>query len=85
MTEVTRETRRESYIAKPSQRKTAILAALGDDKLTAREIAQRMNYSDMNMVRPRLTELLDEGIIETLGSVKDDVTGRSVAVFARCV
>lgn len=46
--------------------------------LTDREIMKRLGFTDMNAVRPRITELIDRGIVEECGDVKDSVTGMTV-------
>lgn len=78
--EITKETRFESYIARPI-RANEILELLGDDELTARQIMQKSKYSDMNAIRPRLTELKALGKIEAVGKAYDKATKRNVAVF----
>lgn len=55
---------------------------MGTDQLTAREIAIRMGFGeDMNKVRPRLTELREQGKIAVDGKRYCPVTQRTVAVF----
>jgi hypothetical protein len=54
----------EEYIASPVS-------------LTDREVKTRIGYSDMNSVRPRITELIKAGLLEECGSVRDEVTGKS--------
>ena len=50
-------------------------------KGTARQIKKSMGYDDMNMVRPRLTELKDQLWIVEDHHTKCPVTGKTVAVF----
>jgi predicted HTH transcriptional regulator len=45
---------------------------------TDREICRRMCFAEMNAVRPRITELIDAGLLVELGSVKDATTGKTV-------
>lgn len=82
---ITVETRREAHAyVKPlkNTRQTDIISALGNDALTAREIAIRMGFGeDMNKVRPRLTELREQGRIAVDGKRYCPVTQRCVAVF----
>lgn len=47
---------------------------------TDRELCRRMTFADLNMVRPRITELIDAGLLVELGSVKDETTGKTVRV-----
>ncbi len=46
--------------------------------LTDREVKEIGKYSDMNMCRPRLSELIEMGRLEECGSVKDVVTKKTV-------
>jgi predicted HTH transcriptional regulator len=77
---ITKETRFESYIARPI-RANEILELMGEEEMTARQIMQKSKYSDMNAIRPRLTELKALGKIEAVGKAYDKATNRSVAVF----
>jgi hypothetical protein len=72
----TMETRRESYEAikpKRTDRRNLILEILGSRQMTASEITEELlakgyiKYYDRNFVAPRLTELKDAGIVETVG------------------
>lgn len=45
---------------------------------TDREVCCRMGHSDMNYVRPRITELLKKEVVIGCGTVKCDITERSV-------
>lgn len=81
---ITKETRKESFVAtnvKPRSR--MILAVMGEKEMTARDIKNALGLSDMNAVRPRLTELKDMGIIETCGKTFDYISRRTVALFRR--
>ncbi|MBQ2161129.1 MAG: hypothetical protein II444_04775 [Firmicutes bacterium] len=83
---ITEQTRRDAHEEiKPvkTDRKMQILIALGDEALTAREIMDALGFTDMNQVRPRLTELMTEDRIEVSGKRQDYKTGRTVAVFRR--
>lgn len=78
---ITEETRLEGYILRPVKRCDEILEFMGDRELTARQIAYGMGYSDLNAVKPRITELKKAGKVEAVGKTKDDLTGRNVAVY----
>lgn len=87
------ETRQLSFEDIKTKRLTKymqIIEILGNKEMTAREIETEMNkrgyskYFDMNHVRPRLTELVNEyhEVIEC--SVKEDyMTHKQVAVYRR--
>jgi hypothetical protein len=49
-----------------------------DSKFTDRGIAVLLGFADINMVRPRLSELIDFGYLRECGKTKDMVTGRTV-------
>lgn len=80
---ITKETRHEAYITRPVARKDAVLEALGDEALTARQVMQRLGYTDPNTVRPRLTELMDAGEVEVCGKALDLGTGITVSMYRR--
>ena len=84
MNSITRETRHEAYIRKLNLRQKAILDVLDiGEEMTAREIADVLGFTDLNAVKPRLTELKAEGVIEATRKAWDIVTGRNVAVYKR--
>lgn len=78
--EISKECRFESYIQHPI-RYDEILNALGDSLMTARMIGDKLGYSDLNAVKPRLSELKKQGRVMVVDKVKDNVTGRNVSVF----
>lgn len=55
--------------------------------LTARQITRQMAKKglipefDMNYVKPRLTEMMQEGILKVVNKQKDEVSGKSVSVY----
>ena len=64
-----------------SKREKQILGTLEILKSgTARDIANKLGYTDLNAVRPRLTELKRKGIIHEIGKVKE--TRTPVAIYA---
>ena len=77
---ISKECRFESYIQHPI-RYDEILNALGDSLMTARMIGDKLGYSDLNAVKPRLSELKKQGRVMVVDKVKDNVTGRNVSVF----
>jgi len=46
--------------------------------MTDRQVLETSPFSDMNAVRPRITELVQEGYLCEVGDVTDDLTGRPV-------
>ena len=84
MSAITAETRKEAFHMRPAKtRKNDILNVLGDREMSARQIAWRLGYEDMNAVRPRITEMVEEGILEAADTIRDTVTGRRVATFRK--
>lgn len=90
---MTLENRQDSYREIKPKRLTKysqIVEILNNREMTAREIEKEMcakgysTYFDMNHVRPRLTELVNEWheVIEC-GSKEDDLTHKMVAVYRR--
>lgn len=78
---ITEETRLESYLQRPATRAQDILRFMGHDAMTARQIAYGMGYTDLNAVKPRLSELKAAGRIEAVGKAYDNATKRKVAVY----
>lgn len=79
--EITKQTRRESYISRPVTRAADILEFMSDKEYTARQIAYGMGFTDLNAVKPRLTELKAAGLVEVTGKAYDEMTKRKVAVW----
>ncbi len=81
---ITAETRREAYYEakeRAPRRRKLILRALNEyGPMTAEELADRLGFSDKNAVRPRLTELKDDGLIFTIGKRRAR-SGRLTAVW----
>lgn len=48
------------------------------DAQTDRNVKEISRCNDMNNVRPRITELIRKGLVEEVGSVKCEVTGKKV-------
>lgn len=79
-----RETSRISYHQIPhTNRKLAILRVLRDsDAMTARECSKALGSGERNYTQPRLTALVDDGMVEVLpGRVLDKVTQRLVSAY----
>ena len=80
---ITKETRQEAYVVRPATRAVEILKVLGDREMTAREISYELGFSDLNAVKPRLTELKEIGVIEAVGKKLDHITNRNVAIWRK--
>lgn len=89
MNEITRSTRRESFIkVNVTEREAQVLEILKDGiERTAREVAEEMyiagytNTPDRNNASPRLTSLLDKRQVVIVGKTVDNITGKSVAIY----
>ncbi len=66
-----------------SKRAKAIVALLESDAMqhlgrTDRMVMTALGFSDPNAVRPRITELIDMGLLEECGDCRDSVSGQRV-------
>lgn len=50
--------------------------------ITDREIMRLLGFTDCNSVRPRITSLIQKGILREVGNTKDSVSGKTVRVVA---
>lgn len=81
---IARECQLEGWMnSAPQKRKAMILEVMGDKPMTARMIAYKIGFSDLNAVKPRLTELKQEGKIEVIDKALDEITGVHVSVYRR--
>lgn len=89
MNSITKETRRESYRLLDSANlyKNIIEVLKTGGSYTAHEVAvilynkKLIKYPTRQAVAPRLTELVDKGIVEATGKVYDRDSGRKVACY----
>tara|TARA_R100000773_G_C4220642_1_gene119372 strand:- start:3595 stop:3858 length:264 start_codon:yes stop_codon:yes gene_type:complete len=66
---------------KLSQRARQILAFFenaGPAWFTDREVKHGLEFEEMNQVRPRITELIERGILEEVGKTKCTLTKKQV-------
>lgn len=79
----------ESVKPKKNKRAALILATLGVRKMTASEITEELvkagalPYFNRNFVAPRLSELKDAGLVETVGRRKATRSNIQESVWAR--
>lgn len=85
---ITKATRIESYTKTEKQpKRQQVLEVLNKQQFTAREIAVEMYetgilpYPARAIIQPRITELVEAGIIEVVGKKWDKETERNVAVY----
>ena len=62
-------------------RQQRILTVIGNRSMTAREVAYRLGFNDLNAVRPRITELVQEGRLIEAGYRYDTQTHRNVTIY----
>lgn len=80
---ITEETRRDSHNQVDKQnRYNLIMGCIGNNEMTARMIAYALGHSDLNAVKPRITELCKKyHKLEAVGKKKDFITGKMVATY----
>lgn len=82
---ITTETRRasfESIATIRGPRCQIIVDAIYEyGPLTVDELMERLDYTDPNQVRPRLTELVHDGVLQTVGKKESKISGKMVAVY----
>lgn len=81
---ITQETRREglNHVRKHlTPRAMLILGALREGPMTAAEIADKLGFSDLNAVKPRLHELKAMGIVRVVGKRPNKRSGINNAVY----
>ena len=78
---ISKECRKESYTKRPLNRKMQILKIMGDKEMTARMVCSQMKHTDLNFVRPRITEMVKEGLLEVVGKAYDEKSERNVSVY----
>lgn len=62
-----------------SERESAVMGAVRQlGAATDRQIKAHLGFTDMNAVRPRVTELLKRGVLVEAGDTQDTVTGKTV-------
>lgn len=80
---ITQETRRESnrLVDRLTRSKKILEAYARYGPMTARECARKLGFTDLNAVKPRITELCQKGYLRACGKEYDSLTCRNVALF----
>lgn len=82
---ITEETRREAYYDSRTlaiTRRQVVYSALKKyGPQTVDELMERLGYNDPNCIRPRLTEMKKDGLVETCGKRTSKRTGKTTAVW----
>lgn len=82
-TTIPRECQLESWRKYDNAKRCRMILDAMDKPMTAREIAYKLKFSDLNAVKPRLTEMKDRGSVEVIGKAYDELTGVHVSVYRR--
>ncbi len=79
------ETRRESNRETDRLSRYALILDNWVGAMTAREIGKKLGYSDLNAVKPRITELAQMGQLVEAGKKFDTVTRRNVTCWEKAI
>lgn len=71
----------DELLGKRREKVVAVLRA-SRDALTDREVMTKLGFIDPNAVRPRITELVEAGIVRETGSTECPVTRKRVRTVA---
>lgn len=86
--EITKDTRMRSFLkTERIPKRLQVLDIIGNKEMTAHEVAYEMYnkgllpYPARAIIQPRLTELVEKGLLEVIGDKLDMTTNRSVAIY----
>ena len=82
-TTIPKECQLESFKKLDNAKRCRMILSQLDKPRTAREIAYRLGFSDLNAVKPRLSEMKARGTVEVTQKEKDSITNRNVSVYKR--
>ena len=82
-TTISKECQLESWKKFDNAKRCRMILSQLDKPRTAREIAYRLGFSDLNAVKPRLSEMKARGTVEVIGKAYDALTERNVSVYRR--
>lgn len=77
----TKETRLESFLRTDRGTRQQMILSAWEGPMTAREIARKLGFSDLNAVKPRITELAQSGELIEAGKKWDQLTDRTVTCW----
>ena len=80
---ISKECQLESWKKFDNAKRCRMILSQLDKPRTAREIAYRPGFSDLNAVKPRLSEMKARGTVEVIRKEKDSITKRNVSVYRR--
>lgn len=76
----------DATVRERAERERLVLAAF--DSLGAasdREVARHLGFTDLNAVRPRITEMVERGALLEVAGRKCAITGRTVRICRRAL
>lgn len=82
-TTISKECQLESWGKLDTSKRCKMILEAMDKPMTAREIAYKLKFSDLNAVKPRLSEMKARGTVEVIKKVDDDLTKRKVGLYRR--
>ena len=82
-TTISKECQLESWKKFDNAKRCRMILDAMDKPMTAREIAYKLKFYDLNAVKPRLTEMKARGTVEVIGKAYDALTERNVSVYRR--
>ena len=80
---ISKECQLESWKKFDNAKRCRMILDAMDKPMTAREIAYKLKFYDLNAVKPRLTEMKERGTVEVIGKAYDQLTGVHVSVYRR--
>ena len=80
---ISKECQLESFNKLDNAKRCRMILSQLDKPRTAREIAYRLGFSDLNAVKPRLSEMKARGTVEVIKKVDDVLTKRKVGLYRR--
>ena len=80
---ISKDCQLESFKKLDNAKRCRMILSQLDKPRTAREIAYRLGFSDLNAVKPRLSEMKARGTVEVIRKDKDSITKRNVSVYRR--
>ena len=80
---ISKECQLESWKKFDNAKRCREILDIMDKPMTAREIAYKLKFYDLNAVKPRLTEMKKRGTVEVIGKAYDTLTERNVSVYRR--
>lgn len=75
------ETQREAHESVDKRKRRDEILSVWEGVMIPRDVKDRLRYSEMNSVRPRITEMRQDGLLEPVEKRLDGITGMMVAAY----